>query len=67
MSVKSTWLDEAKKSRRLLFDKWEELGKPKKDFYAWLVDQVDASITAAKGHAKLDNEFRRHLEREEVI
>lgn len=60
--MQKSWFEEAKASRKILFSQWEILGKPQKEFYAWLVDQVDNSIRAARGQSKLDLEYFKKLE-----
>lgn len=47
MENKNQWLEEATKSRNILFSEWISEGKPLGDFYLWLLDRVEIE-TAGK-------------------
>ena len=60
--MKNNWLEEAKKSRAILFNAWQRLGKPKGDFYHWLLEQIEESskeyANSKKVSGKLDQAFK---------
>lgn len=60
MNQKSNWLEEAKKSRNILFSEWSKRGRPLGDFYKWLVDYSSDKLieNQRKLNSVMDKSFR---------
>lgn len=60
MSDKSSWIEEAKKSRAIMFARWQREGKPMGDFYMWLLEQVETNLQnmAKKQSWIMDKKFK---------
>lgn len=61
MDKKKIWIEEAKASRRILYNQWLEEGQPLNDFYTWLLEHVEAGMKYAREKNKMDAAYEQTI------